>query len=83
MKRSEGYLPGSMKNDGMKQICCVLRVNDDTIPKAASTYRSDLLQYPLDVSPPIFKRMAPEFTILSRESRDHEFSVPVVLVPVV
>ena len=83
MNRSEGYLPGSMKNDGIKQIYRSPRVNDDTTPKATSTYRGGLLQYPFGVGPPIFKRMIPEFTLLPRESRDHEFTVPVVLVLVV
>ena len=31
----------------------------------------------------MFKRMVPEFAVLSRKGRDHEFTFPVVLVPMV
>jgi len=47
------------------------------------THRSHLLESPLDISPSLFESAATEFTLLSRESRDHEFAFPVVLVPVV
>ena len=51
------------------------------MPKATSTYRSDFFQSPLDISPSVFKRVVSKFTVLSREGRDHEFTLPVVLVP--
>ena len=50
------------------------------IHEATFTYGSDFFQFPLDMGPSTFKCMAPEFAVLSRESRDHEFTFPVVLV---
>jgi hypothetical protein len=51
------------------------------MPEATSTYGSDFFQFPLDISPSVFKRVVSKFTVLSREGRDHKFTLPVVLVP--